>query len=76
MKHQNHSKIAGNCFHGLLMVLAPALLIGNGCATFNPENVAGRPWNRPTKEEISQGTWFRWWWWNEQEPPHANDHYP
>lgn len=76
VKDQNSSKIAGNCFRSLLMTLMPALLMGSGCATFNPENVAERPWNRQTKEEISQGTWFQWWRWNEQQPPRANDHYP
>ncbi len=32
--------------------------VAGGCATFDPANVATRPWNRPTKEEISQHWWF------------------
>ncbi len=40
--------------------LAAAGLLA-GCGTFNPDNVQTRPWNRPTKEEISQDWWFRGW---------------
>jgi hypothetical protein len=33
------------------------LLAIAGCGTFDPSNSASRPWNRPTRTDVSQG-WF------------------
>jgi len=47
-----------------------ALVLLAGCASVDSKNERSIPWNRPTKEEISQGWWFQRW---EGKP---GDHYP
>jgi hypothetical protein len=45
-----------------LQVFKPATLLLNltllfGCGTFDPANIAERPWNRPTPEETVPDPW-------------------
>jgi hypothetical protein len=55
------------------------VLLAAGCETFSRENTASRPWNRQTKEEISQN-WRFWPWeyssWEQQKDWKPGDHYP
>jgi hypothetical protein len=63
----------------LRVVFAFGLILGNGCSTFDPANVAGRPWDRPTKEEILQPCGFQYWpfqSWEYEESRRTGEHYP
>jgi hypothetical protein len=36
----------------LATLIALHLVLLTGCGTFEPANVSGRPWDRPTRDEI------------------------
>lgn len=52
------TRMTRGCYGGIL-----GLLVGltGGCGTFSADNVAGRPWDRPTRPEVSpysEGLWY------------------
>jgi hypothetical protein len=61
--------------HLAALALKLACLIGfvfmAGCGTTDTRNTSEKPWNQPTKSEISQGWWFRDFY---QDEP--GNHYP
>ena len=43
----------------VLLLLTVFVGIMAGCGTFDTNNASSRPWNRPTKADLSQDWWNR-----------------